>query len=504
MRRWLLLPPLAAVVIHLLWIHGYGYFRDELYYLACARHPAWGYVDQPPLSIWLLWAVTHTLGTSLPAIRLLPALTAGGVVLVTGLMAEALGGEWFAQTLAMVAALVAPVFLGIGSFYSMNIFDVLVWTLAAYLLIRIFGAGEARWWPWLGLLLGLGLLNKISVLWLAFGLAVGLLLTSQRRWLKQPGPWVAGGIAGVLFLPYVLWQIPHHWATLEFMRNATGEKMAAVSPAAFLGSQILTMHPLTLPIWLAGLVFYLGMRDGRPFRPLGIAFLTVLVLLVVNGKSRAGYLAPAYPMLFAAGAVVIARALARPRLAILRPAALAVLLVGGVVTAPLAMPILPVPAYVRYARALGVAPSTEENKRIGVLPQYFADMQGWPQMVASIAAVYNRLPAAERADAAIFTGNYGEAGAIDLFGARFGLPYAISGHNNYWIWGPGDASGRVVVLLASESSLPRLRTIFDSVQEAGRVDCGDCMPYEDHQPIFVARGLKLPMAQLWPRLKHYE
>jgi len=521
----LIILPLTALLVHLAFVHGYGYFRDELYYLACVRHLAWGYVDQPPLSIALLWIVTHTIGSSLFAIRLLPAVAAAVIVWLTGDMARRLGGGSFAQVLAMCAALVAPEYLGIASVYTMNIFDIFFWTLAVWLLIRIFTEGDARLWPWLGLVLGLGLLNKISVLWLGFGLVCGLLLTRQRRWLGTSGPWVAGAIAAVLFLPYVLWQIPNHWATLEFMHNATTQKMAGLSPVAFLIDQVLTMQPLTAPIWIAGLAFFLfdgsarGRRDpsissgspratsrgedAHPLRPLGIIYVAVLLILIVNGKSRAGYLAPAYTMLFAAGALVIERAIRRTGWGWLRPAVLTVLLAGGAVTAPLAMAMLPVPSYVAWARALGQKPATEEKKAVGVLPQFYADMQGWPRMVGDVARVYDQLSPADRMEAAVFVGNYGEAGAIDLFGPALGLPPAISSHNNYWLWGPRGYTGRIVIFLVPMDARPRLEQAFGSVVQAGEVECGDCMPYEDHQPIFICRNPRLTLQQLWPHLKNF-
>ncbi len=499
----LVVLPLAALLVHVAFIHGYGYFRDELYYLACTRHLAWGYVDQPPLSIWLLWLVTQTLGTSLFAIRLLPAVAAAAIVWLTGLMARTLGGDRFAQVLAMLAALVAPDYLGIASVYTMNVFDIFFWTLAAYLLIRILMADEARLWPWLGFVLGLGLLNKISVLWLGFGLACGLLFTRERRWLRTPGPWVAGLIAAVLFLPYVLWQIPNHWATLEFIHNATTQKMAGVSPVAFVRDQVLDMHPLTAPIWMAGLAFYLFSRRARRVQALGVIYVAVLLILIVNGKSRAGYLAPAYTMLFAAGALAIERGIRRIRWEWLRPAVLAILLAGGVMTAPLAMASLPIPSYIAYAQAVGLKPSTEEKKTVGALPQFYADMQGWPAMVKAVAQVYNGLSPADRMEAAVFAGNYGEAGAIDLFGPRLGLPAAISSHNNYWIWGPRGYSGRIMVMLVPAGVLPRLRALFGSVEQAGTVDCGDCMPYENHQPIYVCRNPRMTLQQIWPKFKNF-
>ncbi|MGE0455418.1 MAG: ArnT family glycosyltransferase [Vicinamibacteria bacterium] len=490
--------PLFALLLHLGFAEGYGYFRDELYYLACADHLAWGYVDHPPLSVALLYAVRSLLGDSLPAIRLLPALAHAFTVLLAGLMARELGGACHARALAMVATLIAPEYLSLGSVYSMNAFDVLIWAASAWLLMRLLAEDRPGLWPVLGLLLGLGLLNKISVLWLGAGLAVGLVL-ARRDLLRRPGPWTAAAIALLLFLPHLLWQLREGWPTLEFIRNATGQKMAGIGALDFALAQIMNLHPLTFPIWLAGLVFLLG---ARAFRPLGILYLVVFALLVVNQKSRTGYLAPAYTMLFSAGSVVVAGLLERrgPRVAL--PAILAGLIVGGTLTAPLAMPVLPVEGSIRYARMLGQTPSTEEKKEIGALPQFFADMQGWDRMVAAVARAYRALPEDDRARVGIFASNYGEAGAIDLLGRRLGLPAAVSGHNNYWHWGPRDHSGDPLLVLTP--SRERLDALFESVEQVETVECGHCMPYENHRPVFLCRRPRVRLPDLWPQLKHYD
>ena len=495
--------PLATLLLHLVFFRGYGYFRDELYYLACADHMAWGYVDHPPLCVALLWLVRHALGDSLFAIRLLPALAGATTVLLAGLLARRLGGSRFAQTLAMLSTLVAPELLAIGSVFSMNALDVLIWTASAYLLVRALDEERPSWWLALGVVLGLGLLNKISVLWLGFGLAAGLLL-ARRDTLRRRGPWLAGTIAVVLFLPYLGWEMRLGWPTLEFMRNATSEKMAPVTPWAFALTQILNQHPLTFPVWLAGLGYFLFMRPNRAFRPLGIVYVAGFLILVVIGKSRAGYLAPAYPMLYAGGAVAIASFFEARRLRLAPSAIVALLLVGGAITAPLAMPILRVEKYLAYAGALGQKASTEEKKEVAALPQFFADMQGWERWVEGVASAYRALPLDARAKAAIFASNYGEAGAIDLLGRSLGLPRAISGHNNYWLWGPEGYSGEVMLMLVPAAARPRLEQGFESVEQVGTLECGHCMPYENHRPVFLCRGSRLPLEALWPRLKHYD
>lgn len=492
---------LLKFLIHVLVGPGYGWFRDELYYVECSERLAWGYVDHPPLSIALLRLERSFLGDSLRAVRLLPALAGAATVFLAGWMSRRMGGGRFAQALAMTSTLAAPVLLGIDGIYSMNGLDVLFWALAAAVLIGILQSEDWRGWAALGAVLGLGLLNKISVLWLGFGLLAGLLLTPQRRWLRTRWPWIGGGIALAIFLPHLVWQALHGWPTLEFMRNAARFKMIAVSPLRLLGDQVLAMHPLTLPVWGSGLALLLFSGEGRRLRPLGWMFVAVLLLLMASGTSRPTYLAPAFTILFAAGGVAIER-LSTGRAGLrARPAVLAVLALGGAILAPLALPVLPVGAYLRYASLLGVRPMTQERIDLEGLPQHFADMNGWEAFVASVAEVYERLPPAERKVAGIFAQNYGEAGALNVLGRAHGLPRAVSGHNNYWLWGPGEYSGEVMIIVGGEEG--DNRRVCGSLERAGTTHCGYCIPYENHLPIYVCRGLSVPVADLWPQLKRF-
>jgi Dolichyl-phosphate-mannose-protein mannosyltransferase len=493
-----LMVPAAVVALLLVMATVDHYFRDEFYYLACSRHLAWGYVDQPPLSVAILWLVRHTAGDSLFVLRLVAALALAASIWLTGAIARRLGAGPFGETIAMVTMAIAPESIGIASFYSMNIFDVLLWTAALRVFIEVLDRGSIRMWTLLGLLLGLGLLNKISVLWLGAGIAAALMLTPARRSLLTPGPYLAGAIAGALFLPHVLWQVANGWPTLEFMRNASSEKMLSKTPWAFMAEQVLYLHPITVLVWGAGLVALLGQAKLRRYRALAIVYITVAVILMLNATSRSGYLLPAYPPLIAAGAVLWEAMI--PRRA-WRAIAVVVLVLAGAMTAPLAVPVLPTEAYVRYSRALGVAPSTEEKKDLGRLPQFFADRQGWDAFVDQVASAWNQLTPAERTSAAVLVGNYGEAGAIEQLGGARGL-VAISGHNNYWLWGPHGRTGDVLVVLSTHPE--RLQQRFESIQFVARTDCGDCMPYENGIGIYICRGLRQPVAELWPLLKHYE
>ena len=263
-RAWIVLFAALKLCLHVAASSGYGYFRDELYYLACADHLAAGYVDHPPLSVFVLAAVRAVLGESLLALRLTPALLGAGTVALVGAMAKRLGGGRWALILAMTGALVAPQYLALDHFYSMNAFDIFFWALAAFLTIRVAEDETTGGWLALGACLGLGLLNKISVLWLGAGLLVGLLATPMRRSLKTPGPWLAGLVAAVLFAPYVAWEIANGWPTREFVHNATAEKMVQVVPLDFVRGQVDMMLPFTLPLWLGGLVWLFAGRRARP------------------------------------------------------------------------------------------------------------------------------------------------------------------------------------------------------------------------------------------------
>jgi Dolichyl-phosphate-mannose-protein mannosyltransferase len=496
---WLLAA--ATTLFYALTAHGYGIFRDELYYVACSHHLGLGYVDQPPLIGWITAAVRAVLGQSLPALRLLPALAAGATVWIAGLAARELGGGRFAQALAAVAALVAPAYLSLFTILSMNAFDVLVWAGLWWLVARILRTGNQRLWLAFGVLAGVGLENKISVLFLGFGVVVGLALA--RRWevFKSPWLWAGGAIAGVLFAPHLVWQQLHGWPTLEFMGRARATKMKAFAPLDFLGEQALMAGPVSLPLWLAGLGALLAGRRFRPFRTLGWAYLAILVLLVAS-HGKPYYLAPAYVVLFAAGAAAVEAWSARWGGAALRAAALAVVAAGGIAAASLAKPLLSEDAFVRYAAFWGLAPSTDEHHDLGRLPQFFADMHGWEGLAADVARVYATLPAADRARACVFAENYGQAGAIDFFGPALGLPRAISGHNSYFLWGPQGCSGDLLLVLGGKRE--EVAENFAAVEPGGVHTCADCMPYENHKAIWIARGLKAPVEEAWPHVKHYD
>lgn len=497
----LAIPALAAIFLHLPFLERYGWFRDELYYVACGLHPAFGYVDHPPFVAWIARAVWELSGGSHAALRLVSVLTGAAVVFLTGWLAREMGGGRFAQALAALCALAAPVYLFLFHTFSMNPFDVLFWTLGAFVVARIVRTGNGRLWLLFGLIAGLGLLNKHSILFFGFGVVVGLLLTPERRHLREPWLWLGGAIAAVLVLPHVIWQIQNGWPTAEFIHNATTYKNVPLSPLAFLVEQVMQMGPFSAPVWMAGLGWLLLARAGRPFRLLGWMYVAALLVLL-SQSSKAYYLAPAYPVLFAAGGTALETWLWQLRSEWLRPAlagfVLLLVLGGGAIGAPLTLPILSVPDLIRYQNALDLQPSAGERQELGDLPQHFADMHGWPEKMEEVARVYHSLPPEERAKAGIFGDNYGEAGAIEILGRKYGLPRPSSGHNNYFLWGP-QSSGEVIIVLGSDEE--DLRKSCPRLEKAGVARCDHCMPYEDDLPVWICRDVDL--RKIWPQVKGY-
>ena len=495
------IPTLVAILLHLPILERYGWFRDELYYVACGLHPAFGYVDHPPLVAWIARAVWDLSGGSHAALRLVSVLTGSAVVFLTGWLAREMGGGRFAQALAALCALAAPVYLFLFHTFSMNPFDVLFWTLGAFVVARIVRTGNGRLWLLFGLIAGLGLLNKHSILFFGFGVVAGLLLTPERRHLRERWLWLGGAIAAILALPHVIWQIQNGWPTAEFIHNATTYKNVPLSPLAFLVEQVMQMNPFSAPVWIGGLGWLLLGRTGRTFRLLGWMYVAALLVLV-SQSSKAYYLAPAYPVLFAAGGTAIEGWLQQLRQGWLRPAlaGLFILLVlgGGAIGAPLVLPILSVPDLIRYQNALKMQPSAGERQQLGDLPQHFADMHGWPEKAAEVARVYRSLPPEEQAQAGIFADNYGEAGAIEILGREQGLPRVSSGHNSYFLWGP-QASGEVMIVLGSDEE--DLRQTCPRLEKAGIAPCDHCMPYEDDLPVWICRGVDL--RKIWPQVKGY-
>jgi hypothetical protein len=497
----LLLVSLAVlkILIQLAGINHYGFFRDEFYYMACGDHLAFGYVDQPPLIALIAWIVKHTLGDSMFAIRLLPILCGAAIVYLTGRLTRELGGGVFGQFLAAAAILFAPIYLAFDSFFSMNAFEPLIWLVCAWIAIRIVRGASPRLWLLFGTVAGVGLQNKHTMLAFGFALVAGLLLTPERKILASKWLWLGGAIALAIFLPNLIWEATHGWPQVEVVRNGQAFKINHISAAQFLFEQLLFIGPVALPLWLAGLYWYFFDREGAKLRFLGWTYILILgIVMLLDGKTY--YVVPIYPALMAAGGVAVEKLLAAPERNWVRLAYAAILLIAGVVTVPFGVPLLPVSTFIRYSNALpyGKSVKTEVDAPVE-LPQLYADMFGWPNQAKVISNVYYSIPSNERADCAILAGNYGEAGAIDYYGKRYGLPAAISGHNSHYFWGPRNYSGQCMIIFGDNAE--EYIKLFGESKLAATISFPHATPGEENLNVYICRKPIAPLSELWPRFK---
>jgi 4-amino-4-deoxy-L-arabinose transferase-like glycosyltransferase len=467
---------------------GYGFHRDELYFIECARHLQASYVDQPVLTPLLAWVSLKVFGVSLLALRLWPALAAWATVVVAGLMAREFGGGRRAQLLAAIATATMPVVLGGDHLFGPTAFDILAWAALALVVARIGRTGDVRWWLAGGLVLGLGLANKHSVGLFAVALVIGIFLSGGRRLVLNRW-FVAGAAIAVAFtIPDIWWQAQHQWATIGMTHALAQENGGLANIVGFVIGQLIMSAVAMVAVWVAGLRFL--WRSGRPlWRALVWAYAILFVFFAVTTGGKIYYLAGAYIFLLAGGAVAIdARLAARARG--LRRLLLATA-VSVAVAVPLVLPVLP-PGDLGW---------TEKVNPV------LAESVGWPQLVSTVRTAWFSLPAGQRANAVIFTSNYGEASAINVLGT--GLPQAVSGHNTYWWWGPGNPRATTVLAVMPGPAegggyAAFLGQFFTSVRAVATLS----NPYGLHNQewgghVYLCTGPRQPWGQIWPQLRQY-
>ncbi|MGB9463781.1 MAG: glycosyltransferase family 39 protein [Candidatus Acidiferrum sp.] len=508
---------LGKLVFHCYFNNRYDYFRDEFDYMACGNHLAWGYVDQPPLIPFLIHVCRAILGDSLRSIRFIPALASSLLVVQTAVIAREFGGRRFALLLSAITVAIAPQYLSNGSLLGTNCLEPNLWMGCAYFAVLAIKRNNPRYWLWFGVVAGIGLQEKYSIAVFGFGMVFGLLLTTQRRVFLNPWIWLGGLGAFLIFLPNLLWNIHNHWPFVELMHNIREEGRDVVLPLLqYFFQQTLLVEPLTAPIWITGLIALFVSPGLKPYRVLGWCYLACFtIFFVLHGKNY--YLAPVYPMLLAAGAVVIESAIdrrktgsveteivkaGRNRRGWLKPAIVVVLLAGGAHLAPVVVPVLSPDKFIAYMKYLPMKlPVMEHSHARAVLPQWYADQFGWEEIVAETAKAYNMLSPAERAGCAVFAQDYGQAGAIDFYGPRYGLPPALSGHQSYYLWGPRGYSGNCMIVLDDDRET--LEGLYEHVEYVGSSEDN---PYalEKQIPVFICRGAKFgSLAELWPKVKRW-
>ena len=498
---------LANLLVHIYFNNRYGYFRDEFDYMSCGDHLSWGYVDQPPLIPFLIHICRAVLGDSLRSVRFIPALASSLLIVQTAAFARELGARRFGMLLSAIAVLVAPQYLSNGSLLTTNCLEPLLWTGCAYCVVLAIKRNDPRYWLWFGVIAGIGMEEKYSIAVFGFAVVVGLLLTEQRRLLLNKWIWLGGAAAFLIFLPNLLWNVHYDWPFLQLLRAIRAERRDVVlGPVEFLLQQILNLNPLNAVIWLIGLFALLFSQRLRAYRILGWSYLAAYTaFFVLHGKTY--YLSPIYPMLLAAGALVIESALDRPKALGLparawKPAIATVMLANGIYLAPIVVPVFSPERFLAYAKTLPFKlPVSEYSHARAALPQWYSDQFGWKEIADAAAVAWNRIPAEERKDCGIFAQDYGQAGAIDFFGRSQGLPPAVSGDRSYYLWGPRGYSGNCMIVL--DDSRTTLEADFDHVEYV-TTSADNQWALEKRIDVYLCKGSKFGTLQrLWPKVKRW-
>jgi hypothetical protein len=486
----------AAFLLHLAVAGRYGLFRNELYFIICGRHPAFGYADQPPL-VPLLAAATQIFGPNMILLRLPAALAAGALCPLSACFAGLLGGGAVARVIAAAASLLAPGLAALTATLGTSSFEPLAWTGCAFFLSRAVLREDRRALIWAGAIAGVAAQAKYGIALWGVGLAVGLLATRARHILAWKEFWAGLLLAALLAAPSLIWQQLHAWPFFEIITSPiTSGKGFIGSPLQFIVRQAIEMNPLLAPLWLTGLISPFLVERLRAVSFLPIAMVIAAAIDVIGGGKNY-YIYPAFPALFALGAAAL------PDL--MWPAArwwLAAATAVFVILAPIVLPILAPLALDRYLETLHLRPTPIEAAGIGApLTQVFSDEMGWQELEQTVATIFRALPDQDRQRAAIIASNYGEAAAIDLFGPADHLPPALTGQNQYFLWGPRGFDGSMIIHVGGDPD--RWRQICQSLEMVGSFGVAYAMPYETNQPIFVCRGLRGGLARAWPRFKRY-
>ncbi len=490
----LLLIGLGVAALHLAANGQYGFHRDELDILINARQLDWGYVSYPPLTPFVARVGLTLFGDSLPWLRLFSALGQGVVAVLAGLMARDFGGRRPAQVLAALAVAISPVGLMAGTLLQYMAFDYVWWVLLAFFVVRVLATDDPRWWLGAGAAVGLGMMTKYTILFFVAGLVVAVLVTTARRSLRSRYLWYGVGIALLIYLPNLIWQVQHDFISLRFLSEIHTRDLAWGRAEGYLPKQFYeNANPFILPIWIAGLIFCLVLPAGKRFRAVGWWFLITFTLFLI-ARGRSYYLGPAYAMLIAAGAAWWEGWLAE-RQSLGQRAGWATLwvlvIVGGAAGFVLIKPVAPI--------------DTPQWEITSGINREVLEMVGWPDLVEEVAAIYDGLPEAEKADTAILAGNYGEAGALDLYGPHYGLPRVISGANSLWARGYGDPPPEQVIVVGFEGSYAT--ALFKSCTPAGVVTNQYNVRNEEstrHTVLYVCREPRQPWPVMWEQMQWFQ
>jgi hypothetical protein len=461
--------------LNLLAIAHFGFHRDELLHLVLADHLDWGYKEVPPFIALLAKASFLFFGNSVTAARIFPTICSGLIVWLTGLITVELGGKKFAIALACLAMIFSPAFAASGYLFQPVVFDQLWWVLAVWLLTKYSNTSSVKYLYFLGAVVGLGLLTKYSMAFFTFALIFGLIISKQRKLLLNRHIIGAALLALLIFLPNLIWQINHHLPVITHMKTLRKEQLDYIKPSDFIKQELL-VNGIALFVWLTGFIFLLFSFRLHKFQFLAIAFVLIFTfLLVMNGKSY--YLFGAYPMLFAAGGFGFERWLKTSGYA-LRGFAIALFTIPNLLLFPLVLPVLTLNQTLATFRfAHNDLPflqfiSTWEDHKVHATTQDYADMQGWDEMTAKVAKVWNTLTPDQQKHTQIFADNYGEAGAIHHFGKQYNLPEVISLNSSFTLWAPDSLDGQYLIYVDDQGgkNIESFKSSIESYHKFGEIE----------------------------------
>lgn len=477
----------------------YDLSADELYYLACANRLDFGYVDHPPLSVWILSFWKFLCGDSIFVIRILPAIISSATVVLIGLFTVKLGGGKNSVIIATITFMLLPVFLGASTIYSLNIFDFFFWILSSYIYLVIIQSEKSKLWFVLGGVIGLGLLNSTTIIWLITGIIIGTVFTPVREDLKTKYPYIAAGIALLIFSPYIIWNLTNNFVHIDFIREAASRNYGSLSPVSYLLDLLLILNPLSVLIWVPGLLFYFYNRNSGPYSAFGYIWLVTIAVLFLNWHSKAEYVAPSFQILFAGGAIMIVKwnaKLNRIKYALVTP-----VVVLGMLLAPLAHPFLPLSNFIDYQSWVNLkAPVNEENGK-ELLPRYSAGMIGWNDLANKVSEVYLFIPDDIRRNTLVYCSNYGEAGAFEYYRDKYELPGVICPQNSYSNWWSEKRNPSTIIFIGG--SIGEYLDYFETVEVGGFYKSKHGIPYRNNTTIFICRGFKGALEKIRRRDKTF-
>lgn len=480
----------------------YGIFRDEYYYLAMSENLDFGYLDVPPLAPFLLAIVRLFLNVSYFSLHLLPVITGCLIIYISYQIVKKFNGGLFAITLTLICITLAPQFIAINSTFSYDSFDVLFWILVLYSIVLLIKNEDKKYWIYFGVFAGLGLLSKITILYLGFAIFLALLLTKNRTHLLKKQFWIGGLIAFIMIMPYIIWQISKDMIVIDYYKNYSSGKTSGINAFDFLMNHIITLNPLTLPVWTLGIWYFLFNKEGKKYNIIGITFIIVSILCLIT-KTKYYLLSPVFPVLFAGGAIFIESIILNYKkiyINLLAGFYIINILIAGIFILPLARPIISIENFIKYSNLLNLSKQVKfENHQLNELPQFFADRFGWEEMAIKIINAYNSLTEEEKSKCVIIVSNYGEAGAIEYYGKKYKLPKPVSGHLQYYIWSTRGYKGDVGIILGDH-----YKFLYENVTLVDKTDNKYSMPYENNNNIYICRNLTMTLEEAIKKIKHFD